>query len=162
MSIRALAAPLVASGWRARSRLAKMKALQINGPGALMNPFSIVTRPVKHVADAFIMPFKALFVVGLTGIINAMTFHGVWWFKWVALGMGIAVLVAWARAAKTLVLLALVAWVGMKIYKRYGATARQAFDDWVAKTQPQAAQVLQALRQPQGMGSAGAAGSTSG
>ncbi len=127
-----------------------------------MNPFSFVTKPIKHVADALIMPFKALFVVGLTGTINAMTFHGVWWFKWVALGMGIAVLVAWARAAKTLLLLALVAWVGMKIYQRYGVAARQTFDDWVAKTQPQAAQVLQALRQPQAMGSAGAAGSSSG
>jgi hypothetical protein len=94
------------------------------------------------------MPFKALFVVGLTGTINAMTYHGVWWFKWVALGMGIAVLVAFARAAKTLLLLALVAWVGTKIYQRYGQAARARFDDWVARTQPQAAQVLQALRTP--------------
>ena len=111
-----------------------------------MNPLSFVTRPVKHLADAVIMPFKALFVIGLTGLINAMTFHGVWWFKWVALGMGIAVLVSLARAAKTLLLLALVAWVGMKIYQRYGQAARQKFDDWVAQSQPQAAQVLQALR----------------
>jgi hypothetical protein len=113
-----------------------------------MNPFSFVTQPVKHIADAVIMPFKALFVIGLTGLINAMTFHGVWWFKWVALGMGIAVLVSFARAAKTLLLLALVAWVGMKIYQRYGQAARQAFDDWVSRTQPQAAQVLRALRTP--------------
>ena len=113
-----------------------------------MNPFSFVTRPVKNITDAVMMPFKALFVIGLTGLINAMTFHGVWWFKWVALGMGIAVLVSFARAAKTLLLLALVAWVGMKVYQRYGQAARQAFDDWVAKTQPQAAQVLQALRTP--------------
>ncbi len=111
-----------------------------------MNPFSIVTRPVKNIADAVIMPFKALFVIGLTGLINAMTFSGVWWFKWVALGMGIAVVVSLARAAKTLLLLALVAWVGTKIYRRYGQTARQSFDDWVAKAQPQAAEVLQAWR----------------
>ena len=124
-----------------------------------MNPFSFVTRPVKHIADAVIMPFKALFVIGLTGLINAMTFHGVWWFKWVALGMGIAVLVSLARAAKTLLLLALVAWVGMNIYQRYGQAARQKFDDWVAQAQPQAAQVLQALRTP---GSTGAAGTASG
>jgi hypothetical protein len=110
-----------------------------------MSLFSLFTRPVKNIADAVIMPFKAVFVVGLTGIINAMTYHGVWWFKWVALGMGIAVLVAFARAAKTLLLLALVAWVGTKIYQRYGQAAREKFDDWVAKTQPQAAQVLQAL-----------------
>ena len=128
-----------------------------------MSLFSFVARPVRDLTQAVVMPFKALFVVGLTGLINAMTFHGVWWFKWVALGMGIAVLVAWARAAKTLLLLALVAWVGTKIYKRYGAAARQAFDDWVAKTQPQAAQVLQALRQPQqGMGTASTAGTASG
>ena len=123
-----------------------------------MHPFAFATRPVKHIADAVIMPFKALFVVGLTGLINAVTFHGVWWFKWVALGMGIAVLVSLARAAKTLLLLALVAWVGWKIYQRYGAAARQRFDDWVARTQPQAAQVLQALRAP----AAGSPGKASG
>jgi hypothetical protein len=72
----------------------------------------------------------------------------VWWFKWVAFGMAIAVLVAWARAAKTLLLLALVGFVGWKIYQRYGAQARAQFGDWVARTQPQTAQVLQALRAP--------------
>ena len=113
-----------------------------------MSLFSVFTRPVKNITDALIMPFKAIFVVGLTGTINAMTYSGTWWFKWVAFGMGIAVLVAFARAAKTLLLLALVAWVGSKIYQRYGQAARKTFDDWVAKTQPQAAQVLQALRSP--------------
>ena len=113
-----------------------------------MNPLKFVTRPVKDLTDAIVMPFKAVFVVGLTGLINAMTYHGVWWFKWVALGMGIAVVVSLARAAKTLLLLALVAWVGMKIYKRYGQAARQRFDDWVARTQPQAAEVLDAWRGP--------------
>ena len=122
-----------------------------------MNPFSFVTRPVKNIADAVIMPFKALFVIGLTGLINAMTFHGTWWFKWVALGMGIAVLVSFARVAKTLLLLALVAWVGMKIYQRYGQAARQKFDEWVVQTQPQAAQVLQALRSPAPGSTAGTA-----
>ena len=102
--------------------------------------------PSKNLADAVLMPLKALWVIGLTGAINAMTYHRQWWFKWVAFGMGIAVLMAWGRVAKTLLVLALVAWVGMKIYKRYGAQARQQFDDWVARTQPQAAQVLQALR----------------
>ncbi len=111
-----------------------------------MNPFSLIARPVKDVTDAIVMPFRALFVVGLTGFINMMTFQGVWWFKWVALGMGIAVIVAFARAAKTLLLLALVAWVGWKIYQRYGQAARNQFDAWVASTQPKAAQVLAALR----------------
>lgn len=113
-----------------------------------MSLFSFITRPVRDLTQAVLMPFKALFVVGLTGFINAVTFHGVWWFKWVALGMGIAVLVAFARAARTLLVLALVAWVGMKIYRRYGAQARQRFDDWVARTQPQAAEVLAVLRAP--------------
>ncbi len=113
-----------------------------------MNTFSTITRPVKNLTDAVTMPFRAAFVIGLTGFINYATFSGVWWFKWVAFGMGIAVLVAWARAAKTLLLLALVAFVGWKIYQRYGAQARQRFDDWVANTQPQAAQLLQALRAP--------------
>ena len=84
-------------------------------------------------------------MVALCGTINALTYSGHWWFKWVALGMGIAVLVSLARAAKTVLLLAVVAWVSWKIYQRYGAEARQRFDDWVAKAQPQTAQVLQAL-----------------
>ncbi len=113
-----------------------------------MSLFSFVTRPVKHLTDAIVMPFKAVFVVGLCWVINAMTFHGVWWVKWVALGMGIAVVVAFARAAKTLLLLALVAWAGVKIYQRYGQAARERFDDWVAKTQPDAAGVLAVLRAP--------------
>ena len=113
-----------------------------------MNPLSFITRPVKDITQAVVMPFKALFVIGLTGAINAMTYHGTWWFKWVAFGMGIAVLVSFARAAKTLLLLALVAWVGLKIYQRYGQAARDRFDAWVAQAQPQAAQVLQALRSP--------------
>ncbi len=113
-----------------------------------MNPLKLITRPANDIAQAIIMPFKALFVIGLTGFINAMTYNGNWWFKWVAFGMGIAVLVSLARAAKTLLLLALVAWVGWKIYQRYGQAARERFDAWVAQAQPQAAQVLHALRSP--------------
>jgi len=114
-----------------------------------MNPIKAITRPVKDITEAIAMPFRAVFVVGLCWVINAMTFSGVWWVKWVALGMGIATLVAFARAAKTLIVLGLVAWVGMKIYQRYGQAARQRFDEWVAKTQPNAAGVLAVLRAPQ-------------
>jgi hypothetical protein len=109
-----------------------------------MNPISLITRPVKDLTNAVLMPFKAVFVVGLCWAINAMTFSGVWWVKWVALGMGIATLVALARGARTLLLLALAAWVGMKIYQRYGAAARSQFDTWVARTNPGAAEVLRA------------------
>jgi hypothetical protein len=107
-----------------------------------MNPFKLITRPFKDVADAITMPFKAIFVVGLCAVINYMTSPGHWWVQWVALGMGIAVLVAWARAAKTIALLALIAWVGYKIYQRYGADARAKYDAWVAKTSPQAKDVM--------------------
>jgi hypothetical protein len=113
-----------------------------------MNPLNLVTRPVRNITRAITMPFTFLFVVGLTGFINWMTFSGNWLFKWVAFGMGITVLVAWARAAKTLVLLGLLAWAGWWIYRRYGQAARQRFDAWAAKTSPDAAGVLDALRAP--------------
>lgn len=111
-----------------------------------MSLFSTFTRPVKDLTDAIFMPFKAIFVVGLCWLINAMTFHGQWWVKWVALGMGIAVLVSLARAARMLLTLALVAWVGAWIYRRYGQQARDRFDEWVHRTRPQATQVLQVFR----------------
>lgn len=110
-----------------------------------MSSPSFISRPIRNLTDAVVMPFKAVFVVGLCATINALTYSGYWWFKWVALGMGIAVVVSLARAAKTVLLLAVVAWVGWKIYKRYGLDARQRFDEWVARYQPQAAEVLQAL-----------------
>ena len=113
-----------------------------------MNPLAFITRPIKDLSNAVLMPFKAVFVVGLCWAINAMTFSGVWWVKWVALGMGIAVIVSLARAAKTLLLLAMLAWAGKKVYERYGAQARQRFDEWAARTQPQAAQVIDMLRAP--------------
>jgi hypothetical protein len=112
------------------------------------NPLRSLFSPINDITRALVLPFKALFVVGLTGFINAMTYHGVWWFKWVAFGFGIALIVSFAKALRSILLLALVAWVGMKIYKRYGPQARQQFDDWVARTQPQAPQVVAALRQP--------------
>ncbi|MBU6257621.1 MAG: hypothetical protein KGL18_02250 [Burkholderiales bacterium] len=86
-----------------------------------MNPLRWLCTPVRDITQAIVMPFKAVFVVGLTGLINALTYEGVWWFKWVALGMGIAVAVALARAARTLVLLGLAAWVGRRFYRRFGA-----------------------------------------
>jgi hypothetical protein len=113
-----------------------------------MNPFSLVTRPVQDLVQALVMPFRALFVIGLTGTINYMTYSGVWWFKWVALGMGIAVISSLGRALKSVLLLALVAWVGWKIYQRYGQAARERFDDWVQRASPKAAELVAALRQP--------------
>jgi hypothetical protein len=109
-----------------------------------MNPL----KPIKNLVEAVTLPFKAIFVVGLCAVINWMTSPGQWWFQWVALGMGIAVVVAWARAFKTLVLLGLVAFVGWQLYKRYGAAVRDRFDAWVGATHPQADAVLRAFREP--------------
>lgn len=109
-----------------------------------MNPLAFITRPVEDLTNAVVMPFKAVFVVGLCWAINAMTFDGVWWVQWVALGMGIATVAALARGARTLLVLALAGWVGMKICRRYGTAARSQFDAWVARTNPDAPQMMQA------------------
>lgn len=103
-------------------------------------------RPIRDLTRAVTMPFKALFIVGLCAVINLMTSPGHWWFQWVALGLGIATLIALARGVRTLAVLLLAYWVGRKIYERYGAAAREAFDAWVARSQPKAADVLGALR----------------
>ena len=115
-----------------------------------MNIFNFVLAPIKDVGQAIAMVFRAIFVVGLCALINAMTSPGHWWFKWVALGMGIAVVVALAKAARSLLLLLLLAWAGRWLYRRYGATAKAQFDEWAQRTQPRAAQVLQALRDHRG------------
>ena len=96
-----------------------------------MNPLSFIGSPIQTLWDAVAMPFKAIFVVGLCYTINHFTSPGHAWWHWVALGMGIAVLVAWARAFKTIVLLAIVFYVGRWIYRRYGDAAKARFDQWV-------------------------------
>lgn len=93
--------------------------------------------PVKDLWNMVTMPLKALFVVALCGIVNSMTYSGTWWVKWVALGMGIATVVALGRGLRTLLLLALIAWAGRAIYRRYGQSMRERFDAWVARTNPQ-------------------------
>ena len=85
-------------------------------------------------------------VVGLCAVINAMTYSGHWWFKWVALGMGITTVVALAKGARTLAVIALVAFAGWWIYRRYGASARRTFDDWARRSTPAAADVWRRLR----------------
>lgn len=101
--------------------------------------------PLRDLTQALTMPFRALFVVALCGVINAMTYSGTWWVQWVALGMGIATVVALAKGARTLAVLALVAIVGWWLYRRYGTAAREAFDDWVGRTKPDAAAVLRRI-----------------
>lgn len=96
-----------------------------------MNLFSYAMSPINNLWDAVAKPFKALFVVGLCFLINRMTSPENPWWHWVALGMGIAVLVAWARAFKTIVLLVVAFYVGRWIYRNYGDAAKARFDAWV-------------------------------
>jgi len=96
-----------------------------------MNPLSFVIDPINNLWDAVAKPFKALFVVGLCYFINRVTSPGNPWWHWVAFGMAIAVLVAWARAFKTIVLLVVAFYVGRWIYRNYGDSAKAKFDDWV-------------------------------
>jgi hypothetical protein len=100
--------------------------------------------PVSDLYRAVTMPFKAVFVVGLCWFISRMTHSGDWWL-WVALGMGIATVVALAKGLRTALVLGLVAWVGWKIYQRWGEPARQRFDDWVRTQHPGTARVVEAF-----------------
>ena len=104
-------------------------------------------KPIRDLTEMITMPVKALFVVGLCAVINAMTFSGTWWVKWVALGMGIATVVALARGLRTLLVLALVWWVGRALYRRYGASVKAAFDTWVQREQPAWQDVARAWQQ---------------
>ena len=81
-------------------------------------------------------PLNFIFVVGLCFFINWMVSPGNWWVKWVAFGMGIAVIVAWARALKLLFVVAVLAAVGYFIYKRYGAAAKAKYDAWRKDGEP--------------------------
>jgi hypothetical protein len=105
-------------------------------------------RPIKDLTDAVTMPFRALFVVGICWVVNAMTSPGHWWVWWVALGMGIATLVSLAKGIRTAAVLALVYFGGRWVYRRYGEQARAAFDQWVNTAQPKAGEVVKAFLQP--------------
>ncbi len=96
-----------------------------------MKLLSFVTEPIDNLWDAVAKPCKALFVVGICYFINRVTSPENPWWHWVAFGMSIAVLVAWARAARTLVFLVAVFYVGRWIYRNYGDAAKARFDEWV-------------------------------
>lgn len=73
--------------------------------------------PIKPLTDAVTYPFQMLFVVGLCAFINYFTSPGVWWVQWVAFGMGIGLIVTWARAVKFLVVTIGVAAIGYFVYR---------------------------------------------
>jgi hypothetical protein len=105
-------------------------------------------RPIRDLTQMVTMPFKAAFVVGLCWVINTMTNPAHLWWHWVALGMGIATVVALGRGLRTLLVLALVGWVGKKLYDRWGPSVRAAFDAWVQRENPGWADVVRAWRDP--------------
>ncbi|MFO1414805.1 MAG: hypothetical protein U1F10_13035 [Burkholderiales bacterium] len=97
-----------------------------------MNLLSIVTDPITTLWDAVARPIKALFVVAICYFINRVTSPENPWWHWVAFGMSIAVLIAWARALRTILLLAAIYYVGRWIYGKYGEAAKSRFDAWVS------------------------------
>ena len=72
---------------------------------------------VSDITQAIIYPFRMLFVVGLCAFINFFTSPGQWWFQWVAFGMGIGLLVVWARAIRAVSVAAISAAVGYAAYR---------------------------------------------
>jgi hypothetical protein len=78
-----------------------------------MNPLSII----PDLTRAITYPFRMIFVVGLCAFINYFTSPGVWWVQWVAFGMGIGLIVIWARAIKSLVAAIGIAAIGYFVYR---------------------------------------------
>lgn len=115
-----------------------------------MNPLRLVTSPFSTLTRAITAPLNFIFVVGLCFFINWMVSPGNWWVKWVAFGMGIAVIVAWARALKLLFIVGVFAAIGYFIYKRYGAEAKAKYDAWRRDGEPkQPADAVQFLLESQ-------------
>lgn len=92
--------------------------------------------PLRTVHDAITLPFTALGTIGLCFAINWMTSPGHWWVQWVVLGMGIAVVTAWWRALKLVVVAALLAVLGRWAYQRWGEAGRERVQAWLQTPPP--------------------------
>lgn len=92
--------------------------------------------PLRTLHEAITLPFTALFVVGLCLAINWWTSPGHWWVQWVALGMGIAVAVAWARALRLAIAAGLLAVLGSWAYRRWGEAGREQLRTWLGTPPP--------------------------
>ena len=111
-----------------------------------MNPLRYATQPFSILTRAITAPLNFIFVVGLCLFINWMVSPGNWWVKWVAFGMGITVIIAWARAFKLVLAIVVLAAIGTFIYKRYGEQARAKYDAWRNEGTPkQPAEAVQYL-----------------
>jgi hypothetical protein len=59
---------------------------------------------VRKTAQAFGFLFKAPLILLFLFVINWMTYSGEWWFKWAALGLGIAWVFSLLRVIRAIVL----------------------------------------------------------
>ena len=59
---------------------------------------------MRNTAHAVGFLFKAPFILLLVFVVNWMTYTGQWWFKWAALGIGIAWVISLLRVIRTMVL----------------------------------------------------------
>jgi hypothetical protein len=96
--------------------------------------------PIRTLREAITLPFTAVFVVGLCAFINWTTAPGHWWVQWVVLGMGIAVLSAWARAFKLLFAAGALAAIGAWAYRHWGEAGRTRVERWGASLRGNASQ----------------------
>lgn len=94
--------------------------------------------PIRTLRDAITLPFTAIFVVGICAVINWTTAPGHWWVQWVMLGMGIAVIAAWARAIKLLIAAGALAALGTWAYRHWGDAGRERVERWAASARSQA------------------------
>ena len=84
-----------------------------------MNPLSAIP-VVSDITRAITYPFRMIFVVGLCAFINYFTSPGVWWVQWVAFGMGIGLIVVWAKAIRAVgvaAIAAIAAAIGYAVYR---------------------------------------------
>jgi hypothetical protein len=90
-----------------------------------MNPI----KDLKKLTRAVTVPFEAAFVIGLCAFINWFTSPGVWWVQWVAFGMGIAVICAWASAVRVVAKIGVAAalgYIAYRFFKRGNAPEQNA------------------------------------
>lgn len=88
--------------------------------------------PIRDLKNAVTLPFTAAFTLAICTTINWMTAPGHWWVQWVALGFGIAIVCAWARALKILIGAGVLAALGTVAWRQGGDGLRDRLRHWLA------------------------------
>lgn len=78
-----------------------------------MNP----VKPLKHVAEAIVFPFKAIGILAICLAVNWLASPHHFWVQWVALGLAIAAVVKFARAAKALIVTGALAGLAYAVWR---------------------------------------------